>query len=66
MEKKPNFEYVMDLDGEGFGVWSFKVFRSGDEALSYAENVAHNNPELTVSLTVRPLTRKKNLLRVDR
>lgn len=59
------FEYVLDLENmsQSYGVWNFKVFRDRNSALSYAESLALNNPDMSVSVTIVPLGSKKNVLK---
>jgi hypothetical protein len=45
-----------------FGFWNFKTFYTRSEALDFAESMAKNNPEMNVSVSVRPRMRKKNVL----
>jgi hypothetical protein len=46
-----------------FGFWDFKTFYTRSEALNFAESLAKNNPDMDISVTVRPRMRKKNALR---
>jgi hypothetical protein len=57
--------YGVDVDHESdmFGFWNFKTFYTRSEALDFAESMAKNNPEMNVSVSVRPRMRKKNVLR---
>lgn len=67
--KKPKsgFEYIIDVeDFEGqMGIWGFKTFYRGPEALAYAESLAKNNPELGVTIRVESLFPPKNVLRAS-
>jgi hypothetical protein len=57
--------YGVDLEHESasFGVWDFKTFFTRSEAMNFAESMAKNNPDMNISVTVRPRFRKKNVLR---
>jgi hypothetical protein len=46
-----------------FGFWDFKTFYTRAEAMNFAESMAKNNPDMNISVTVRPRMRKKNALR---
>ncbi len=62
--KGSEFIYTVDLDdlqGE-FGVYNFKRFFDGPEALQFVESMARNNPEFVVTLAVKPRITKKNIL----
>jgi hypothetical protein len=64
-EKLSEYIFGVDLDHESasFGVWDFKTFFTRSEAMDFAESLAKNNPDMNVSVTVRPRFRKKNVLR---
>jgi hypothetical protein len=64
-EKLSEYIFGIDLDHESasFGVWDFKTFFTRSEAMNFAESLAKNNPDMNVSVTVRPRFRKKNVLR---
>ncbi len=57
--------YGVDIDHESamFGFWDFKTFYTRAEAMNFAESLAKNNPDMNISVTVRPRMRKKNALR---
>lgn len=63
-KKLSEFIYSIDLehDAGGYGVWGFKTFYSRREALDFAESFAKNNPEMIVSIGIRPRMRRKNVL----
>ncbi len=64
-DKLSEFIYCLDLEhvNAHFGVWDFKVFYDRTEALAYAESLAKNNPDISVSIEVRPRMRKRIALR---
>jgi hypothetical protein len=64
-EKLSEYIFGVDLEHESasFGVWDFKTFYTRPEALDFAESMAKNNPDMRVSVSVRPRFRKKNALR---
>jgi hypothetical protein len=64
-EKLSEYIFGVDLEHESasFGVWDFKTFFTRSEAMDFAESLAKNNPDMNVSVTVRPRFRKKNVLR---
>jgi hypothetical protein len=64
-EKLSEYIFGVDLEHESasFGVWDFKTFFTRSEAMNFAESMANNNPDMNVSVTVRPRFRKKNVLR---
>jgi hypothetical protein len=62
---KPRVRYVIDVehfDGS-FGIWDFKSFNDGPEALKFAESLAMNNPDMGVVIRVEPKFPKQNVLR---
>lgn len=61
------FEYAIDMENErqSYGVWNFKTFRDRNTALAYAESLAHNNPDLRISVNVEALGARKNVLRTS-
>jgi hypothetical protein len=63
--KLSEYIYGVDVDHESsmFGFWNFKTFYTRSEALDFAESLAKNNPDMNISVTVRPRMRKKNALR---
>ncbi len=63
-EKGSEFIYSVDLEhvSGGFGVWSFKTFYDRLEAVAYCEKLAKNNPEISVTMGIRPRITKKNVL----
>ena len=63
-KKLSDFIYTLDLEHNSgmFGVWELKTFYMRQAALDYAENFAKNNPEMSVSIGIRPRVRKKNVL----
>jgi hypothetical protein len=65
-DKGSKFVYTVDLDHESgnFGVYGFKTFYSRGEALDYCENLAVSNPDIGVSISIRPRFTKKNILAV--
>jgi hypothetical protein len=64
-EKLSEYIFGVDLEHESasFGVWDFKTFFTRSEAMDFAESMAKNNPDMNVSVTVRPRFRKRNVLR---
>jgi hypothetical protein len=67
MRKEKLSEYVFGVDlqheSASFGVWDFKTFYTRSEVMDFAESMAKNNPDMHVSVSVRPRVRKKNALR---
>ncbi len=67
MRKEKLSEYVFGVDlqheSASFGVWDFKTFYTRSEVMDFAESMAKNNPDMQVSVSVRPRFRKKNALR---
>lgn len=58
------FEYVLDLNFDGYGVYGYRSFRDRNSALAFAESLALNNPDVSVAVNVEALgPRKKNVLR---
>lgn len=66
-EKFSEFIYTVDLDHETgmWGVGNIKEFYSRAEALTFAESMARNNPDMSVSVNVWPRIRKKNILKTS-
>lgn len=57
------FEYVLDLNFDGYGVYGYRSFRDRNSALAFAESLALNNPDVSVAVNVESLgPRKKNVL----
>ena len=69
MRAEKGSEYIYGVDMEhvsgSFGVWDFKTFYTRSEAMAFAESMAKNNPDMQVSVSVRPRFRKKNVLRAS-
>ncbi len=63
MKKSKGSEFIYCLDLEHvngrFGVWDFKTFYTRSEALDFAESLAKNNPDMSVSIQIRPRFRKR-------
>ena len=61
--KLSDFIYTLDFEHEaGIGCWNFKTFYTRREALDYAEKLAKTNPDISVSIGVRPRFIKRNVL----
>lgn len=60
-DKGSEFIYCLDLEHVNgrFGVWDFKTFYTRQEAMDFAESMAKNNPDISVSIEVRPRMRKR-------
>ena len=63
-QKLSDFIYTIDLENDegAWGVWNFKQFFTRSEALDYAESMAKNNPQFSVTIGVRPRFRRRNVL----
>ena len=63
-DKGSRFIYTVDLDHESgnFGVFGFKTFYSRAECMDYCERLADNNPDIGVSINVRPRFIRRNAL----
>lgn len=66
-KRDDRYEYLIDLENlnESFGVWNLRSFRDRNSALSYAESLAKNNPDMSISVTLVFLGAKKNILRTS-
>lgn len=66
MRKSKLSEYIYEVDLEhesaSYGIWNFKTFFDRQECMNYCESIAKNNPDMSVSIRVRPRYRKSNVL----
>lgn len=66
MKKSKTSEYIYDVDLEhesaSYGIWNFKTFYDRSECMDYCESMAANNPDISISVRVRPRFRKRNAL----
>lgn len=65
-DKLSEFIYSVDLDHESgtFGIGNFKTFYDREQCMKWCESMAKNNPDISVSISVRPRFRKYNALAV--
>ena len=63
-DKLSEFIYCVDLEHESaeFGVYNFKTFYDRNQCMAYVEKLAVNNPDVNLTVNVRPRFRKKNVL----
>lgn len=62
--KLSRFVYTVDLEHESaeFGVYNFKTFTDRASCMAFVESMADNNPDISVTVNVRPRFRKHNAL----
>lgn len=63
--KRGGFSYTIDVANRAgdYGVFNLESFDNRGAALSYAEKMAQNNPDMNVTVKIRALNPSKNILR---
>ena len=63
-DKGSAYIYSVDVDHDTnmYGVYGLKTFYDRGECMAFVESLAKNNPDMSVSVRVRPRITRRNVL----